>query len=157
MVELIIALVLFAVTISFVRYAFLISSTAIRTGYLLARGSIYRRESSPRMFYGGLAFWLLTSLLLIFASYVGIEHALFPAFAPGVSNLLKAFLAIVSAIYVAWVSARMLTTGKVWVRWRPCHCRDRPFQFAWFLGSLLLLLMILMLGSAAMIKRLIMD
>jgi hypothetical protein len=155
MAELFIAALLLTTTIMFVWYAWPISRTAIRTGRLLARGTVYSRDDSPKMFFGGLAFWILLSLFLIALTFISIENALALLALPVASNLIRALVSVSAAIYVTWVLWRMATTGKVWVKWQPYPWRERPFWFAGAFLSLVLLLLFLLLASAAMIKRLL--
>ncbi len=55
--------------------------TAVRTGRLLARGTVYHRDDHPALFYGGLLFWLgmlvvmlVLSVLLIIKLVVAFKQ-----------------------------------------------------------------------------------
>lgn len=42
--------------------------TALRTGKLLGRGQIYDRTGRPAMYFGGITFWVLLIVVLMFMS-----------------------------------------------------------------------------------------
>jgi hypothetical protein len=151
--ELLVVALVLGLTIVFVRIAYPIVRAAIRTGRLLARGTVYDLEKHPKMFFGGLAFWILFSLFLIGLTVFSIRHAFK---IDTLYDVLKAGLAIAASLYVSWVIWRMVSTGIVMVRWVPYGWKQRPL---WFFGSLaslgLVLLPFLLLASAAMIKRLL--
>ena len=64
---------LLAATIGFVWIAVPIVYTALRTGRLLARGTIYERTQQPIRFRLGLAFWFGMTALFSLMTAMGIS------------------------------------------------------------------------------------
>jgi hypothetical protein len=48
--------------------------TALRTGRLLGRGQIFDRIERPAMYYGGISFWFVLLVVLIFMSLLVLTH-----------------------------------------------------------------------------------